>query len=323
MILKRCLSRAGLTLFAGCAVLCLSACASAQSVQVPAASQDSAGVQSNVSAAIAGNATAAPTQEPLAARVNGQPITLAALNKEVARHLDGIRAVGDPMPTDMNAERDSRLNVLIDQALIEQAAAIQKITVTDAEVDAEIQQDIQVAGGKDKWTAWLTANDLTETENRDRIRSTLITNKMRDIVIAGIGNTAEEVHARQILVSSLDTANEVLSKLKAGADFASLAAQYSLDTSTRQTGGDLGWFARGELLEPTVEDAAFSLQPNQISGPVQSKLGYHIVQTLERVNDRPISSETRFKLEQNAFDSWLQSLEKNAKIEKYLSGSSS
>ncbi len=319
MILKRFFSRAGLIFFGGCAVFLLSACASAQPTQSPVAASPVA--QASAGAATTTSSTVTPTQEPLAARVNGQTIALAALNKEVARQLDGIRAVGDPIPADMNAERDTVLNTLIDQILIEQAASIQKITVSDADVDGEIQQDIAAAGGKDKWTAWLGQNELTEAENRDRIRSALVTNKMRDIVVGGIGNTAEEVHARHILVSSQATANDVLAKLKGGADFAALAAQYSQDTSTRQTGGDLGWFARGELLEPTVEDAAFSLQANQTSGPVKSKLGYHSVQTVERVKDRPISPETRYKLEQNAFALWLQSLEKNAKIEKYPNGS--
>ena len=319
--MMRFLSRAGLALFGGCAVLVLSACASAQPTQSPTLAESP--VSAAGAATTVPNTTVTPTQEPLAASVNGQRITLAALNKEVARQLDGIRAVGDPIPADMNAERDTVLNTLIDQDLIEQAAAIQKITVSDADIDGEIQQDIAAAGGKDKWTAWLSANQLTEAENRDRIRSALITNKMRDIVVGGIGNTAEEVHARHILVASEATANDVLNKLKGGVDFAALAAQYSLDTSTRQTGGDLGWFARGELLEPAVEDAAFSLQANQTGGPVKSKLGYHIVQTLERVKDRPISPETRYKLEQNAFALWLQSLEKNAKIEKYPGGSTS
>jgi len=300
----------------------LSACASAQPIQSPPTASPVAQTSAG-GAAPASNATVTSTQEPLAARVNGQPITLAVLNKEVARQIDGIRAVGDPIPADMNAERDTVLNTLIDQLLIEQAASIQKITVSDADVDAEIQQDIAAAGGKDKWTAWLAANGLTEDENRGRIRDALITNKMRDIVVGGIGSTAEEVHARHILVASESTANDVLAKIKGGADFAALAAQYSQDTSTRQTGGDLGWFARGELLEPAVEDAAFSLQASQISGPVKSKLGYHIVQTLERVKDRPISPETRYKLEQNAFALWLQSLDKNAKIEKYPNGTTS
>ncbi len=292
------------------AVIFLSACASAQPTQVS-------------TNAIGGAPTLPaqkPTTEPIAALVNGQSITMTTFEAEVNRYIDGVHAIGDPLPADPNTYRSNILDTLVDQALIEQAAAIQHVSVTDAELDSEIQQDISLAGSKDKWLAQLATNHLTESDNRARLHSALLTNKMRDLVTAGVGNTVEEVHARHILVASEATANEVLAKLKAGTDFATLAAQYSMDTSTKQTGGDLGWFARGELLESSVEDAAFSLQINQVGGPVKSNLGYHIIQTLERVKDRPISPETHAKLAKKAFELWLQSLEKSAKIEKYPNG---
>jgi parvulin-like peptidyl-prolyl isomerase len=255
--------------------------------------------------------------------VNGQPITMIGFENRVNQDIEGRRALGAPLPADPNAIRANILDQMIDELLIQQAAAIQNVKVSDAEIDTEIQQEITLAGGQAKWEAWLSLNHLTPADSRDVVRKVLVTNKMRDIVTAGVGNTAEQVHARHILVSTEATANEVLAKLKAGTDFATLAAQYSQDTSTRDTGGDLGWFAKGELLEPAVEDAAFAIQtPNQISGPVKSNLGYHIIQMLERVKDRPISPETHYKLAKKAFEAWQQSLEKNAKIERYPNGHS-
>ncbi len=108
-----------------------------------------------------------------------------------------------------------------------------------------------------------------------------------------------------------------MQQLKGGADFAALAAKLSLDVTTRQTGGDLGWFPRGQLLQKTVEDAAFSLPLNQYSAPVKSDLGYHIIETLERVKDRPIDPYTRSRLAEQVFETWLQALIKSAHIEKY------
>ncbi|MEP7287523.1 MAG: peptidylprolyl isomerase [Chloroflexota bacterium] len=258
-----------------------------------------------------------PTQEPAAALINGKPIPMSILDREVSRRMDGIRTLGDPLPADPKAFRDTVLDSLIDQRLIEDAAGVQSVVVTPADVEAEVQSNLAIAGSKEKWLAQLAADHMTEAEYREGLHSALLTGKMRDIVTGGVGMTAEQVHARHILVSSEATANEVLAKLKGKADFAALAAQYSQDTSTRESGGDLGWFAKGELLEPTVEDAAFSLQANEISAPVKSKLGYHIIQTLEHVKDRPISPETHYKLAAKVFDAWVQSLEKNAKIEKY------
>ncbi len=295
--------------------LSLSACANAQPTQTP----QPAVVASTPNPP----AASTPTHEPIAAMVNGQPITMAAFESRVNRDLDGRKALGAPVPADPAANRASILDQMIAEVLIEQAAAIQNVKVSDADVETEVQQDIALAGGKDKWQQWLAANHLTEADNRQQVKDALITNKMRDIVTAGVGNTAEEVHARHILVSTEATANEVLAKLKSGTDFATLAAQYSQDTSTRDTGGDLGWFARGELLEPAVEDAAFAMTTtNQISGPVKSNLGYHIIQMLERVKDRPINPDTRYKLQKKAFEDWQQTLEKKAKIEKFPNGNS-
>ncbi len=287
----------------------LTACASTPSTPLPPIS--------GVNTAIP---TILPTNEPIAAVVNNQTIPLSALDKAVNRRLDGIKSVGDPMPADPTTFRLSVLDSLIDQMLIEQAATIQGIKVTDADVETEVQTNISIAGSKEKWQAQLTADRMSEADYRAGLRSALITQKMRDIVTASIGNTSEQVHARHILVATEAQVNDILAKLKAGSDFAQLAAQYSLDVSTKQTGGDLGWFSRGELLQKAVEDSAFSLQDNQLSGPVKSELGYHIIQTLERVKDRPIDPDTRFKLSEDAFERWIQSLRKGAHIEKYPNG---
>jgi parvulin-like peptidyl-prolyl isomerase len=304
--------------------LVFSACASApdSNNQTNAQAANPANSQDNTNGNAAQSQPTAvpvtPTDEPLAAKVNGKPIPLSVLEREVTRRIDGINALGDPMPADMNAYRQSVLDSLIDQLLIEDAAAVQNVVVTDADLEKEIQENITLAGSKEKWSAQLAADRMTEAEYRIGLRSALITGKMRDIVTASVGMTADQVHARHILVDSEATANEVVTKLKGGTDFAALALQYSLDTSTRNTGGDLGWFAKGMLLEASVEDAAFALKDNETSQPVKSNLGYHIIQTLEHAANRPISPDTHYKLSAKVFDAWIQSLEKNAKIEKFI-----
>ncbi len=295
------------------AVFFLSACASSQT-PVEASSP-----QAN-KAVLPAQQTQAPTAQPIAARVNDQVITLGTLDDEVNRRIDGIKGTGDPLPTDMNAFRLNVLDALIEQMIIEQAAAIQGVTVTDADVQAELDATIKIAGSKENWEAQLSADHMTEDQYRAGLRSTLITEKMRDIVTANACKNVEEAHARHILVADEATANQIKAQLDGGADFASLAAQYSLDVTTRQIGGDLGWFARGQLLQASVEDAAFSLPLNAISAPVKSELGYHIIQTLERSKDHPIDPETCSRLSQSAFERWIQDLISKAKIEKYPNG---
>jgi peptidyl-prolyl cis-trans isomerase C len=262
-------------------------------------------------------ATATPA-EPLAALINNQiPITLAKLNATVTRQLEARKAVGDAMPSDLAAFQNSVLDSLIEQALIEEAARIQGIIVTDQDVETEIQSYIKAAGSKEKLLALVAADRMTEAEWRVGIRQALLTNKMRDIVTRGIGNTAEMVHARHILVADLNAATTILAQIRNGADFGTLASQVSLDQTTKLNGGDLGWFPRGQLLQKTVEDAAFALQVNEVSPPVRSELGFHLIQVIERAKDRPLDPATRARLQESTFEAWLQTLVKQATIVKF------
>lgn len=266
------------------------------------------------------SAQAVPTatpNEPLAALVNNKiRVTLAQLNRSVARQLEARTAVGDASPADLKAFTDTVLNALIQQALIEEAAAVQGIVVTDADVEKEFQDYIKAAGGKDKLLALIALDKMSESEWRNGIKSALITNKMRDIVTRGVGTSAEMVHARHILVADQATATTLLAQLQKGGDFVKLAGQFSLDQTTKLAGGDLGWFPRGQLLQKTVEDAAFSLQPNQTSPPIKSDLGYHLIQVIERAT-RPLDPAMRARLQEATFEAWLQTLVKQSQIVKF------
>lgn len=262
---------------------------------------------------------AAPAQEePLAAKVNGQPIPLAVLDKEVNRRLEGIRFVGDAIPQDLNAFRSMVLDTMIQQMLIEQAAQLQGVEVPDTDLDVEINLMIEIAGSRENWLLQLQADRLTEEEFRAVLRSALITQKMRDLVTASACVGVEQVHARHILVADETTATVIRDQIIAGADFAGLAKQFSLDVTTRDIGGDLGWFVRGQLLQLSVEEAAFVQDINSVSVPVKTDLGYHIVQTLERASDRPVDQEMCYRLSEASFEAWLNELLTQAQIERFI-----
>ncbi len=89
----------------------------------------------------------------------------------------------------------------------------------------------------------------------------------------------QEVHARHILVESEEEAKEVKERLKKGEDFAALAKEKSKDTNAE--GGDLGFFTRGQMLKP-FEDAAFALDIGELSDPVQTQFGWHIIKVEEK-----------------------------------------
>lgn len=106
--------------------------------------------------------------------------------------------------------------------------------------------------------------------------------KIYDEKIGGV-KPEQEVHARHILVATEAEAKEVAERLKKGEDFATVAKEKSKDTNAE--GGDLGFFARGQMLKP-FEDAAFALDVGKISDPVQTQFGWHIIKVEEK-RDQP------------------------------------
>lgn len=82
-----------------------------------------------------------------------------------------------------------------------------------------------------------------------------------------------------------------------------MASEYSLDTSNKDNGGDLGWFPRG-MMVAEFEEAAFSLEPGATSGLVQTDYGYHIIQVLEK-GTRKLDDMTYESMVSNAFQTWL------------------
>jgi parvulin-like peptidyl-prolyl isomerase len=267
-----------------------------------------------------------PTPErPLAARVNGQPIYLVDYERQVAQYQDALAASGVDIASPEGQERLRQMRAqildwMIEQVLIEQAAAGMGITVTDEEVQAAIAQLVQDAGSQEAFQERLERSGMTLSDLQAQLRAELLRARVLERVQATVPERAEQVHARHILVDTRERAEALLGQIQAGADFAQLARTYSQDESTRDAGGDLGWFPRGVLLAPEVEEVAFSLQAGQVGPVVQSQFGYHIVQTLERKQDEPISPEHRQLLQDRAVQEWMESLWKQAVIERFVGG---
>ncbi|MCS7221508.1 MAG: peptidylprolyl isomerase [Anaerolineae bacterium] len=117
---------------------------------------------------------------------------------------------------------------------------------------------------------------------------------------------------------ALALAQELVKRLRAGEDFAKLAQEFSDDLGSKVNGGDLGWFGRGQMV-PEFEQLAFSLEPGQISDPVKTMYGYHIIQVLEKDLARPVEP---FLLEQRRAEAYQKLLNEQRQaipIERYWS----
>lgn len=269
--------------------------------------------------------TTLPTSEqPLAAMVNGQPILLADYEKQVAQFEaalsdQGLDLSGEEGQAALAQIRRQVLEAMINQLLTEQATSREGIAISDEEVEARMQADIQAVGDEGKFEQWLVDNDLTREDYRAILRSELIHGAMFERVTAAVPTSAEQVHVRYILLESEEEAGNVLAQLQAGGDFSALAQEFSRDESTREKGGDLGWFPQGlELMPPEVEAAAFALEVGQTSGVVESQFGYYILQLLERDPDRPLSPEMQQSLREQTFTRWLEEQRAAATIERFV-----
>jgi parvulin-like peptidyl-prolyl isomerase len=263
----------------------------------------------------ASTAAATAISAPLAAQVNGDGILLAAYQAEVKRCQAGLTSAG----ADAGRCPDSALQSLIEQKVVEQAAVAAQLAVTADEVTAAEARIRQAQGGDAAFAAWLNANFYTPDEFRLALRQDRLRAKMADQVMAAVGAQAPQVHALALVVADEATAQDLLAQLHSGADFSTLALKYSLDLSSRATGGDLGWFPRGVLAVPEVEAAAFTLKPGETSGVLHSAVGYHIVQIVEVDPARPLSPAAQQTLRAHAYQAWLEGALSKAAIQKLVS----
>ncbi len=257
----------------------------------------------------------------VAARVNGQDIPMATFQKQFFQFKVALTDQNVDLTTDegkaaLAQVRVQVLNSLIELALIQQAAARMGISISNEQLEARVQETIASGGGEEKFQEWLAESGITPEEFREQLRAELLTEMVIQQVTGSVPDKAEQVHARHILLASEQDAQAALRRIQAGEDFAKVAREMSQDEITRADGGDLGFFPKGMLSVPKeIEDAAFALQPGQVSGIVRSPYGYHIVQVLERQAGRPLPPDVYQAMKQKAFDDWLQQQRAAAQVE--------
>lgn len=145
----------------------------------------------------------------------------------------------------------------------------------------------------------------SENDIRRMIEASLLRRKLQQALAAEVPTTAEQVHARHILVKTYEDALKVQERLQQGEDFAKLAQELSEDPGSKEQGGDLGWFARGAMVKE-FEDAVFALPLNQISAPITTTYGVHIIQVLERESNRELDAVALANAQSRVLNDWLQ-----------------
>jgi parvulin-like peptidyl-prolyl isomerase len=140
------------------------------------------------------------------------------------------------------------------------------------------------------YQTFLQRANLTDAAYRELKRAELARDRLREDIGKSVQRTEEMVHARHILVDNQDSLQQVQQKLAEGVPFDQVAKELSTDRGSRDKGGDLGWFPRGQMNAP-FEAAAFTQPIGEIGQPVQSPNGHHIIQVLERDANHELTAE--------------------------------
>lgn len=246
----------------------------------------------------AATATVTPTPEPGALNVNGESVPFSEFDAQLKQ----LQAADTELAKTRTPEeqRQMVLDELLDQTLLAQAAYSAGFVLDETELQQRIGTLIANLGGEAGLDSWIAANGYTSASFQSAMRRAAASAWQRDTLMDSVPETAEQVNAQQILVRSPDTVADILRRLNAGAEFATLAAEY--DPITK---GILGWFPRGYLTQPKVEEAAFGLQPGAFSTAIETDFGFHIVYVMEREADRTLSVDARLTLQHKVIENWL------------------
>lgn len=285
-----------------------------------------------------------PAQLPdVLARVNGEDVT----KQEFEEFLQSLEArAGGEVPAD---QRDQVYRRIVDQMigykLLQQEAKARSIAVSDTEVEERIGELKKQFPSEDVFMQMLIDRKMTLDEIRADARSDMAVGKLIETEIADKValkpeqvqefyeknpdqfQQPERVRASHILITipqgaddaakaqARTKAEQVLTDLKAGKDFAALAKEHSQDPGSAAQGGDLGFFEQGQMVGP-FNDAAFSLQPGSTSDLVETQFGFHIIKVAEKQPARTIPlAEVRPQVEQ-----FLQNRNREEQTEAFVKG---
>lgn len=216
---------------------------------------------------------------------------------------------------------EAAIDGMIIEELVRQQAEASNITITDQDITDEVDALKLNYESDETFEALLKQYGITMEELREDLQLNVMVRKVlesktnvtdEDVQTffdenkGQLGGVEEQVRASHILVESKDEAEEILASLKNGADFAETAREKSIDDYSAQSGGDLDFFTRGEMVE-VFSNAAFALENDQISDIVQSQHGYHIIKR----TDYKAAVEPSFDNKKSAIRTYLVGQEVN------------
>ena len=279
----------------------------------------------------------------VAVTVNGEDIPMARYEREykvqaqqaVAQYGEDFlkqEAQDGSKKTMAELMRENTLENLIGLEVIKQDAKKNKITVSDEEVSQELENMKKMYGGEEGLKKVLEANKMDMDELKEYMSTNLLMRKYQEKMLKDLEPTEEEMkayyekhkdefktaEASHILVETKEEAEAVKKELDGGVDFAKLAKEKSKDTQSAENGGSLGAFGPGQMVKE-FDEKVFSMKPGEISEPVKTQFGFHIIK-LDKINDSFDASKDAVKeaMIKERFQEHNEKLRKKAKVKRYV-----
>lgn len=254
------------------------------------------------------SATLVPTpSEPIIATVNDEGIWLSDFEDEVLRYKAAATKLEKEI--DENQARDFVLETMTETLLLAQGARSAGFILDQDSYNKKYEILMTDSGGENQFQQWLLENHYSPESFERLYKLQIEAAWMRDYLISRVSTKAEQIRARQILVSSKTLADDIYNQLQQGADFDYYAWGYD-----QLAGGELGWFPRDYLVLPQIEEAVFNLQPGEYSQVIESTYGYHIVQVMERELDRELTQDALLQKQRHTLIAWLVDQKENSSV---------
>jgi foldase protein PrsA len=255
--------------------------------------------------------------------ITGALLAAFGFSKEevVAKVGDESISKDDLYSTLVDQYGEAALDTLIADKIVKLEGEKEDITIKDSEIKDELKSIKESYGGEEAFDKAMSASGASIDGLKKNIETYLMTKELLKDRISITDDQikkyfdenkesfaqAEQVEASHILVEDEKTAMEVKKKLDEGGDFAELAKEYSTDTANAESGGELGFFAKGEMVEE-FENKAFAMKKGEISDPVKTEFGYHIIMVTDKKEAKEaVLADHKEEIKDMLFDQAMQS----------------
>ncbi len=283
--------------------------------------------------------------DPTVAEVDGNKILKSEFDRTFNAYKQQMEAQAGPEIWDqeengkkrIDTAKEQVLDMLVEGRLVEKKAKELGVTVTDAVLNKELEATRGYFKTEAEFTDFLTKQQITLEYLKEMIRKDLLFTSLYEKINEGTtvsdqdaeayykANTDQfiEATASHILLATEEEAKAVKARLDKGEDFAALAKELTTDPTGKENGGSLGTFGRGVMVEP-FDKVLFAMKPGEISGPVKTEIGYHIIKCenikQNSMKDAVVSIKSQLLTEkqETVYGAMIDKVKEGSTIKKYI-----